>query len=137
MTAFSKTLAAGLVLATAFAPAAFAHHSGAMFDPTKQETVVGVIKEFNWVNPHVTVVVVTDTGPLPIGTWTLEGSSPGVMTRSGWDKRALNPGDKVTVTFSPLRSGALGGSVRKVVLASGKTLSFSTSYIPPEPEQKP
>ncbi len=118
------------VLIAACATPAFAHHSGSMFDPTKQETVNGVVKAFNWTNPHVTIEVVTDQGPLPIGTWVLEGSSPGVMVRSGWDKRSLNPGDKVVVTISPLRSGAMGGSLRKVVLPSGKTLTFSTSALP-------
>ena len=133
MTSFSRISAAALLAAVAFAPAAYAHHSGSMFDPTKQETVSGVVKAFNWTNPHVTIEVVTDQGPLPIGLWTLEGSSPGVMVRSGWDKRSLNPGDKVTVTISPLRSGEMGGSLRKVVTASGKTLTFSTSALPTDP----
>jgi hypothetical protein len=62
--------------------------------------------------------------------WTLEASSPGVMGRSGWTKRSLNPGDKVTVTFSPLRDGGLGGSLRQVKLPDGKVLTWSTSYSP-------
>ena len=135
MSLLPKISAAALLIATCATPA-FAHHSGSMFDATKQETVTGTVKAFNWTNPHVTMEVVTDQGPLPIGTWVLEGSSPGVMVRSGWDKRSLNPGDKVVVTISPLRSGAMGGSLRKVVTADGKTLTFSTSALPTEAERK-
>jgi len=62
---------------------------------------------------------------------TVGPSSPGVMGRSGWTKRSLNPGDHVTVTFSPLRDGGLGGSLRRVQLPDGKILTWSTSYSPP------
>jgi hypothetical protein len=50
------------------------------------------------------------------------------MGRSGWTKRSLNPGDRVTVTFSPLRDGGPGGSLRKVQLPDGKTLTWSFGY---------
>ena len=132
----SPHISAAALLIAACATPAFAHHSGSMFDPSKSETVTGTVKAFNWTNPHVTLEVVTDQGPLPIGTWVLEASSPGVMVRSGWDKRSLNAGDKVTVTISPLRSGAMGGSMRKVVTADGKVLTFSTSALPTDAERK-
>ena len=39
---------AGLALATP----SFAHHSAVMFDDTKEITVTGVVKEFQYTNPH-------------------------------------------------------------------------------------
>ena len=123
-------VAVALALAAA-AGAAQAHHSGSMFDPTRSLTLQGTIRAFNWTNPHVNVEVMAEpeAGKAP-RLWTLEASSPGVMGRSGWTKRSLNPGDRVTVTFSPLRDGGLGGSLRQVKLPDGKVLTWSTSYAP-------
>jgi hypothetical protein len=125
-----QAIAVGLALA-ATAVQASAHHSGSMFDPSKTETVQGVVRAFNWTNPHVNLEVMADPeAGKTQQLWTLEASSPGVMGRSGWTKRSLNPGDRVTVTFSPLRDGGLGGSLRKVQLPDGKVLTWSISYTP-------
>jgi len=132
----STAAAVGLAL-VAVATQSQAHHSGSMFDASKSQTIQGTIRAFNWTNPHVNVEVVAEaeTGKAP-QLWTLEASSPGVMGRSGWTKRSLNPGDRVTVTFSPLRDGGLGGSLKKVQLPDGKVLTWSTSYTP-APDAKP
>src|ERR1700761_9551121 len=90
-----QAIAVGLALA-AVAARADAHHSGSMFDPSKTETVQGVVRAFNWTNPHVNVEVVADPDAGKAQQlWTLEASSPGVMGRSGWTKRSLNPGARV------------------------------------------
>jgi hypothetical protein len=82
------------------------------------------------------VVLVVDPGAgVQPGLWTLEASSPGVMKRSGWDKNSFGPGDKIQVTFYPLRDGGLGGALRKVVLANGKTLIWNASNLPDQPPQ--
>ena len=46
-----KILAIVLTLAAVAVPAV-AHHSGAMFDDKKEVTVSGVVKEFQYTNPH-------------------------------------------------------------------------------------
>jgi hypothetical protein len=125
-----QVIAVALALAAA-ATQADAHHSGSMFDPSKTQIVQGVVRAFNWTNPHVNLEVMAEPEAGKASQlWTLEASSPGVMGRSGWTKRSLNPGDRVTVTFSPLRDGGLGGSLRKVQLPDGKILTWSTSYTP-------
>ena len=132
----SIAIAAGLTLAAA-ATGAMAHHSGSMFDPSKTETVQGTVRAFNWTNPHVTVEVMAEPEAGKASQlWTLEASSPGVMGRSGWTKRSLNPGDRVTVTFSPLRDGGLGCSLRKVQMPDGKVLTWSNGYST-TPDAKP
>ena len=47
-----RTLALAALTTAAFAVPALAHHSFAMFDADKTVTVKGVVKEFEWVNPH-------------------------------------------------------------------------------------
>ena len=49
-------LLVGLCLAVASAPA-LAHHSAAMFEEKKTITVEGVVKEFQFTNPHSWLLV--------------------------------------------------------------------------------
>lgn len=123
-------LVSGFVAQTFF-PVAFAHHSASMYDADHPVSVKGTVKVFNWVNPHVTLELVADaTDQLPSTLWVLEASSPGVMTRSGWTKRSFQPGDKVVVVVSPLRSGEPGGGFRKATLSDGKVLTWTFSNGP-------
>jgi hypothetical protein len=113
----------GLGSATADLPA-FAHHSFAVYDRTKTLTLKGTIKAFQWTNPHVIIwiVVQPEDGGVP-QEWSIETTSPGVLTRSGWTRHSLNPGDRVSVEFSPLRDGSHGGGLNSVtLLATGQKL---------------
>jgi hypothetical protein len=116
-----------LPLGVLFAAApAMSHHSTAMYDKANPRSVAGVVKAINWSNPHITVDFVADAKDDPAQrTWRVEASSPGVMTRAGWSKRSLNPGDKATFQVAPLRNGQPGGEMRQVTLADGKTLTWS------------
>jgi Family of unknown function (DUF6152) len=127
MTAMSpkaRLLAACLALGTT--GLALAHHSNAAYDSDHPQTVEGTVKQVNWTNPHITFVVETDAKEGPqAGTWVFEVSSPGVLSRSGWTKRSLNPGDHATFNYLPLRDGKQGGFLRKVTLPDGKELTYS------------
>lgn len=112
------SVAAALLAASPLlvAPAS-AHHSFAMFDPAKARTLRGVVREFRWVNPHVSLFVLADApngGPPEL--WAVELTSPGNLTRLGWNRRSLKPGDKVLVEINPLRNGQRGGGFRKATL---------------------
>jgi hypothetical protein len=53
--------------------------------------------------------------------WSVELTSPGNLTRLGWNRMVLKPGDRVAVDINPLRDGQHGGGFRKVTLLdSGK-----------------
>jgi len=102
-----------------------AHHSFAMFDQTRIVTVVGTVKDFQWVNPHVVLWVYQTPahGGAP-ELWTIELTSPGNLTRVGWSRHSVGPGDKVSVDIAPLRNGSHGGGFRKLVLIdSGKVMT--------------
>jgi hypothetical protein len=101
-----------------------AHHSFSMFDATKVVTLKGVVKEFQWTNPHVVIWVYTDPAPGPAELWSVELTSPGNLTRQGWTRLQFKPGDKVEVDINPLRDGEHGGGFKKITdLATGKILS--------------
>jgi hypothetical protein len=57
MTARLKGALYAVVLAAAVAVPVLAHHSGAMFEETKEVTLSGVVKEFQFTNPHSWLLV--------------------------------------------------------------------------------
>lgn len=100
-----------------------AHHSAAMFDREKTVTLTGVVKAFQWTNPHTWVQLEVAGEDGKAVEWSLEGGGPSAMYRRGWRPSSLRPGDKVTLTTHPLKSGQPGGSLMQVTLADGRTLS--------------
>jgi translation initiation factor IF-1 len=111
-----------LVLAALCALPVAAHHSGAMYESTRTQTITGKVTEFNWVNPHSSIKVeVTGTdGKAEI--WLVEMNTPQNLVRSGWKRTTIKPGDEVTVTLRPMRNGQPGGSYVSIKLADGTVL---------------
>ena len=127
MTCFRITAATIAVLAGTAVPLVpgHAHHSFSMFDQTKITTVTGTVKEFNWVNPHVSlwVYAAAKEGETP-ELWTIELTSPGNLTRVGWTRHSISPGDKIAVEIAPLRDGTHGGAFRQATLTdTGQVLT--------------
>ena len=120
-------LATVLVLPTA----AVAHHSFAMFDNAKTEIITGVVKDYQFANPHTWVDVVVRTPSGATETWGVEGGSPNQLSRQGWKKSSLKAGDKVVVRLHPLKSGATGGSLMNITLEDGRVLSGGPGGPPP------
>ena len=105
-----------LLLATTALPVA-AHHSFNMFNMEKTITVHGVVKDVQWSNPHVILLVTVDPKqPGQPAEWSVECTSPGNLVRMGWSRKSIKPGDKIDVEISPLRDGSAGGAFRKATL---------------------
>jgi hypothetical protein len=106
---------------------AAAHHSVTMYALNKQIVVEGTITTMRWSNPHVMIDFISKAGAeQPARHWTIEASSPGVLTRSGWNKRSLVAGDRVQVQLAPLRDGTPGGLMRKITkLDTGEVLEWT------------
>lgn len=122
----SGKIAAALALAVtagAIARPALAHHSFAMFDQTKIAQKAKVtVAEFRFTNPHSFVVVNVQEGS-KVTRYVFECSSVNMMSRAGWKFNTLAAGDKVDVTFYPLRNGKPGGMLKTIKVADGRTLS--------------
>jgi hypothetical protein len=105
----------------------FGHHgTGISYDQDKWVAVTGTVLEFAWKNPHSQLyLAVTDDKGNTV-RWGLEMSSPGVMIRQGWTNRQFKPGDVVTVSVHPSRTGA---PVVSVFPVRGRLMgkSFKTS----------
>lgn len=122
---------AAIAILTVAAPA-LAHHSYAAFDREKQVTLTGVVKEFQWNNPHAWIqIIVTDARGRQV-EWGAEGGSPNMMARNGWKRATLKPGDKVVVVVNPLKDGRPNGALVKITLPDGKVLGPGDAP-PPRP----
>jgi uncharacterized protein DUF6152 len=127
-------LAALSVALAAVAAPAFAHHSGAMFEPVKEVTLKGVIKEFQWTNPHAWIQINVPDASGKLVEWSIECASPNTMSRGGWKKGTLKPGDQVTIVTHPMKDGTSAGSLVSVTLADGSTLGFAGPAPAPKPQ---
>lgn len=117
-----KLVACLLPLAAACALPALAHHSGAMFDSTRTQTITGKVVEFNWVNPHSSFKIEVTGADGKSEIWAIEMNAPGNLVRSGWKRTTLKKGDQVTAVVRPLRDGKPGGSYVSIKLADGTVL---------------
>jgi Family of unknown function (DUF6152) len=131
-----KVLRVGSVgaILLAMAGTALAHHSGAMFERDKQVELVGTIVTFSWTNPHSWIEIEVPNASGGSDKWGVECNSPNNMARQGWRSTTLKPGDQVTVTVHPLRSGEKGGRFISVKLADGTVMTDSVGYpVPAKP----
>jgi hypothetical protein len=109
-------LTAATLLAT-LPGASLAHHSSAMFDKSRTVTLSGVVREFQWTNPHSWIqVVVAGEGA---AEWSIELGAPVELFRLGWRPATLTPGDKITVVAYPLRDGDRGALFVSAVREGG------------------
>ena len=118
-----KTLVGSLLLAAALP--AVAHHSFyAEFDPHKEVTLNGEVVEMQWVNPHswLSFKVINDNGEEE--QWQVEGGSPNVLMRLGWNRDSLPPGTRIKVTGFQAKDGALRMNSRGIEFPDGRTLEL-------------
>ena len=124
-TSFNRlTRMAGIVtvaaagLAVASIPGS-AHHSTAMFawgEETRMENLT--VERWVWTNPHTFIYARDEAG----NRWAFEGMSPNHLSRAGWSKRSLAPGETIDLTYYKLRDGRRGGFNVRVTKANGSQL---------------
>jgi hypothetical protein len=107
------------------APKGFAHHSDAGLDMKSFITFEGTITEYTWRNPHVYIGVETQNDYGEQIEWALQTSSTMTVTRMGWTRDSLSPGEKVTVVAHPAIDGRLYGLVESIEKTDGTLLSSS------------
>ena len=101
---------------------AFAHHGTGLYYGTGTVTLKGTVTEFAYANPHVQIYFDVKDDKGVVQHWAAECVSPGKLARVGFTRDTLKPGDQVTVTVHPGKSGETVGSFVKIVLADGKEL---------------
>jgi hypothetical protein len=130
---------AGAALMLAYAPQpALAHHSFSMFDPAKPLKFEATVQNFQWTAPHAVLwVEAGQVGAYTAGIWALElPTSPANLSKMGWSRTVVKPGDRIVVEINPIHDGRRAGQFKKLtVLASGQVLAATN--IPGQAQQPP
>jgi hypothetical protein len=101
--------------------ASYAHHAfGAIYESSKQVAFDQVkIVSVAWTNPHTRIAfdVTEENGDLT--RWDTETGSPSALSRMGWLRNAVKPGDVINVAVQPALDGTNRGHLFRVVLPDG------------------
>ena len=100
----------------------FAHHGNSAYDETTPVKIKGMVTKFDWTNPHIYIYLDLKHSDGTITHWTVESLSPERMTRMGWGKNSVKPGDQVAITLSAAKDGSPTGYLTKLVFADGREL---------------
>jgi hypothetical protein len=80
------------------AGSALAHHGTASYDTSKVVTVKATMTEFRFINPHVQLYFDVKNDKGETEKWQAELTAPNKLSRAGWDKHTLKPGDSITAS---------------------------------------
>jgi hypothetical protein len=114
-----QTLIVAIAMAAVSIPA-IAHHSGAMFDDKKEVTLTGVVKEFQYTNPHSWLLVDVKGQDGKVVTWGFEAEGPSTLLRAGIRRSDFAPGTEITITGHPMKDGRPAAAWMKAVRMSDK-----------------
>ncbi len=118
-------LATAATMALVGSAPVIAHHgAAATFDVNKTITVKGTMTEFLFVNPHAQLYFDVKNNKGDIEKWQGALTAPTKLSRAGWTKRTLQPGDLVTMTGNPAKSGAHSIWIRTLVGPKGEALQL-------------
>jgi hypothetical protein len=113
------------VVASLAASAAWAHHSFSAFNRSEaaKKTIAGTVKEYGLVNPHGWMKITAPDAGGKTANWAFEMASATQLTKQGWAANTVKHGDRIEITFFPLRFGSYGGQIISVKLRNGKVLN--------------
>ena len=120
-------LASAMVCAACFvsAPPALAHHSGAAeFDMKKKVELTGVVTKVEWTNPHAHFYMDVKDASGAVTNWNFELASPNVLSRNGWHRNSVKPGDTVTVSGSRAKDAPNYAAASVITFPDGHKLTF-------------
>ncbi len=118
----SFALLFGCAIALVHAGAAYAHHSGAMFEPQRVVTLTGTVRVFQWNNPHCYIQLLVRNDQGVTEEWSIEMVAPMHLVGRGVKKGTSKAGDRLTIKIHPLRNGDKGGEFVEATTAAGKPL---------------
>lgn len=114
-------LAAGVMLAGGVL---HAHHAVAgIYDLNKEVVLEGRLKKLNFTNPHASIELTVQNQDGSTTDWVLTTASVQNLTRQGFKKTSIKPGEPLKATILPAKNGNPAGFIRRLEL-SDKEFSF-------------
>ena len=99
-----------------------AHPSTAMYDNQNPKTITGVVKKFEWTNPHAFVYLEVKDEKGSVVEWEVEMMSLNHLRGYGWTSKTVKPGEVITCTGAPAKSGAPSMIANRMKLADGREI---------------
>jgi hypothetical protein len=99
-----------------------AHHGTAAYDTKNIVTVKGTMTDFRFINPHVQLYFDVKSEKGEVEKWQAELTAPNKLSRAGWDKYTLKPGDSITASGYVAKNDAHTMWINKLIGPSGEAL---------------
>jgi hypothetical protein len=122
-----KVIANAAMLIAAEFPLAAHHSFSAEFDAAKQVTLEGKVVQMEWVNPHSWLQIDVTKADGTVERWRIEGGSPSVLLRLGWNRNSLPAGTRIKVVAFQAKDGSLRGSSRDIEFPDGRKMDLGGS----------
>jgi len=112
----------------------FAHHSfTAEFDIRQPVTLTGVVKQVDWINPHVQMYMDVTDENAHVTTWQIESWSPGLIHLIGLKKEKLSMGTSIKIYAFRAKDGTRNFAyLRHIWLPDGTDFLLLSDNIPGE-----
>lgn len=101
-TFFTLLVMAGMISA----PLSAHHGTGVAYETDKTITLKGTVTEWIWSNPHCGILFDVTDASGQVTHWGAELSNPHQLSLAGFSKDVMKPGDKITLTGNPSKTGA-------------------------------
>jgi hypothetical protein len=116
-----SSLLSGLGLTAARVPS-LAHHGTGMYDMSNPTTITGVVKRFEWTNPHAYIYLDVKAEKGNTVEWAVEMMALNHLKSYGWARSTVQPGDVISCTGGAAKSGAPTMLSSIIKLADGREI---------------
>jgi len=108
-----------------------AHHGFANHFDHEQEIVLeGIVTQFNFRNPHITVHFEVQNEDGETESWVAEtGGSSGFLRNGRMTRDSIKPGDPIQITGHPARVTEYEMRVNQIILPNGDVLNMNNPYV--------
>src|SRR5262245_31159228 len=106
---------------------ALAHHSLAPYDREVARTIEGVVKDYEFANPHVRLTLLVANPDGSSTEWYFESGSISRLRDRGFNRVSARPGERLTVRYNPKRNGTAGGYFLSFTNESGRAYGPTSS----------
>jgi hypothetical protein len=93
-----------------------------MYNMAAPTTVTGVVKKFDWTNPHAFIYLEVKGEDGKVTTWEIEMMSLNHLKSYGWTRKTVQEGDVISCTGGAAKSGAPAMLSSLVKLADGRMI---------------